>query len=66
MIQLHELHEFTEAQARVADCLVRGLRPGTVADDLGLSVHTVRSHVRALFDKAGTANLTALVARLLS
>lgn len=58
--------DLTEAQARVADCLVRGLRPGTVADDLGLSVHTVRTHVRALFDKTGTANLTALVARLLS
>ena len=58
--------DLTEAQARVADCLVRGLRPGTVADDLGLSVHTVRTHVRALFDKTGTANLTALVVRLLS
>ena len=40
---------------------MRGLRPGTVADDLWpLRAPLCETYVRALFDKTGTANLTAL------
>ena len=41
-------------------------RPSTIAAELGLSSHTVRDHVKAIFDKAGVSSRGELVARLFS
>lgn len=62
-----ELFEFTPAECRLAELIVRGLSPEECARRLGISINTVRSQLRALFAKSGTqkqAELVGLLARL--
>jgi DNA-binding CsgD family transcriptional regulator len=48
------LFDLTPAEARIAACLVAGLTVKTTAARQGLSVETVRSHVKSLLLKSGT------------
>jgi DNA-binding CsgD family transcriptional regulator len=52
----------TPAQTKVFDLLCCGLTNGEIADDLGLSIETVRKHVATIFDKTGVNKRSALVA----
>ncbi|MGY2051834.1 helix-turn-helix transcriptional regulator [Methylobacterium sp. JK268] len=57
----------TPAEARLAVHLARGATLAEVAEQHGLSVHTVRTQLAAVFGKTGTgrqAELVALVLRL--
>lgn len=54
----------TPAQTRVAQMLLQGLSPAEVATVLDLSTHTVRSHIRALFEKTQVRRMPALLTRL--
>ena len=54
----------TPAETRVAVALAAGLAPAEVADALGLSVETVRVHLRAAYGKAGVSRQAELVALL--
>lgn len=63
---LARLYGLTDAEARVAAALARALAPADIARTLGISVHTVRTHLRRLFDKTGTAGQTQLLQLLLS
>jgi DNA-binding CsgD family transcriptional regulator len=56
----------TAAQVQVLAFLAQGNTPEEIADILGLSMATVRSHLSALFHRTGTARQAELVARTLS
>jgi DNA-binding CsgD family transcriptional regulator len=65
--RLREAFSLTAAQARVASLLLDGARPKAMAEALGLSVHTVRTHLASVYEKtetAGQADLSRLLMRL--
>lgn len=58
------LYGLTGREREVAELLIRGLATDEVAERLTISRHTVRDHVKAIFQKAGVSSrpeLTALV-----
>lgn len=63
---LRRLYGLTETEVRVAVLVTRGqgLRP--IADELSLSVTTVKTHLRHIFDKTGTGRQAELVRLLLT
>jgi DNA-binding CsgD family transcriptional regulator len=59
------LHGLTPRERDVAALIVRGLGTAAVAEGLGISHHTLRDHLKAIFAKTGVrsrAELTALLA----
>jgi DNA-binding CsgD family transcriptional regulator len=55
---------FTRTEAEVAVALVEGLSYDEIAKKLGVSYHTVHTHIKAVHTKAGvatTGQLTALI-----
>ncbi|WP_421620790.1 helix-turn-helix transcriptional regulator [Alkalilimnicola ehrlichii] len=58
---LAELHGLTEAEARVAAELVTGASPGQVAELLGVTDHTVRTQLKAVFRKMRVSRQADLV-----
>ena len=54
----------TAAEARVALMLAEGQGPQTIADSRGVSINTVRTQVRNLYDKLGVSRQGELAARL--
>jgi len=63
---LRDLFSFSPAEARVAVALLGGASADRAAEDLGLSVFTVRAHIRRLLEKTGVnrqAELMTLLAR---
>jgi DNA-binding CsgD family transcriptional regulator len=63
---LREYFDLTAAESRVALLLCAGHVPKEVARQLRVSVSTVRSHLRALLEKTGTARQTELIQLLSS
>lgn len=64
---LTQLYGLTPAEGRVALCVARGEPFAAIASTLGLSVNTVKTHTRRIFDKAGVrrqAEFSAAMARL--
>ncbi|WP_240201664.1 helix-turn-helix transcriptional regulator [Pseudomonas sp. PDNC002] len=61
---LGELFGLTPAEQRLGDLLVRGLTPEHCAEQLGTSINTVRSQLRALFRKTRTSRQAELVSLL--
>jgi len=57
---------FTPAERRVAALIRRGAPPKQVADELGIALPTVKSHLQALFGKTGTRRQAELVHVLLT
>lgn len=52
-------HEaLTEREATILSRLARGMSNKEIAADLQISAHTVRSHVRIIFEKIGVSNRT--------
>lgn len=62
--RLRELHDLTRAEADVAVSLASGATLDGAAHALGVSVNTVRTHVRHLFDKFAVQTQGALLQRL--
>jgi DNA-binding CsgD family transcriptional regulator len=62
---LRALFGFTLAEARIATALANGATATTMATDLGISITTVRSHLRTLMQKSGAASQSRLIAVLL-
>jgi DNA-binding CsgD family transcriptional regulator len=58
--------DLTPAEARVGIALARGRSPDEIAVSNGVSISTVRTQLRALFAKTGTARQTELVGVLAS
>lgn len=59
--QLAEIFQFTPAECRLAELLAKGHTPDVCATQLGVSITTVRSQLRALFRKTGTERQAELV-----
>lgn len=57
------LHLLTPAEFRSAHLASDGLRNEDIATHLGVSVNTVRAHLRAVFDKLGIHHRGELVSR---
>lgn len=62
---LAALYGLTGAEVRVAHLLTRGLSPAEVASEEGISVSTVRSHLKRVFEKTGTHRQGELIQLLL-
>jgi PAS domain S-box-containing protein len=61
-----KLFGLTFAEARVVVELVKGKRPQEVADDLGVSLNTVRNHLKQIFSKTNTGRQSELISLVLS
>lgn len=55
---------FTERESEVAAFLAAGVSNQEIADALFISVHTVKSHLKAIFQKTGAVSRTQAVARI--
>jgi DNA-binding CsgD family transcriptional regulator len=59
-----ECYELTEREREVTRLLVSGLTTTEIASALGISSHTLRDHVKAVFAKFGVRSRPELTARL--
>lgn len=64
--QLRELFGLTPAEANVTAVIVEGLSSKQVAARLGMSHHTVRSHLRSIFCKLGVKRQTDLLCAIMN
>jgi len=63
---LRSLYGMTPSEAYIAGALAADQSPKEIANDLGLSLSTVRSHLFAVRTKIGASSQTDLLRRLLS
>lgn len=63
---LLEAYGFTDRELQIVVMLARGLATRQIAGQLYLSPHTVRDHVKAIFDKARVNSRGELVGKLFS
>ena len=56
--------EFTESELKVLRLVGAGERDQDIADELGVSINTVRTHLRVMMDKTGIRSRTALAVRV--
>ncbi len=61
---LREVYDLSAVEADVAARLCGGWAPGRIAEALGISIHTVRSYVKAIFFKLGVHRQAEAVARI--
>ncbi|MFR9723114.1 LuxR C-terminal-related transcriptional regulator [Streptomyces sp. MS19] len=59
-----DAYELTERESQVTQCIARGLPTGRIAHELHLSPHTVRDHVKAVFEKVRVSSRGELVGKL--
>lgn len=64
-VALQRLYGLTSTEARVAALLAKGDSVAEIADYLGNTAYTIRTHLRHIFDKTGTARQVDLVHLLL-
>jgi DNA-binding NarL/FixJ family response regulator len=50
----------------VVDALLAGTQPGRIAQDLGISVHTVRNHLKSIYRRLGVHSKHELFAMFMS
>jgi DNA-binding NarL/FixJ family response regulator len=61
---LAEAYELTAREQEITELIARGLGTADIATRLFLSRHTVRDHVKAVFDKVHVSSRGELVAKL--
>ncbi|MFJ8077211.1 LuxR C-terminal-related transcriptional regulator [Streptomyces sp. NPDC096176] len=59
-----DAYELTGRETEVTQCIARGLPTGEIAKHLHLSPHTVRDHIKAIFEKVGVSTRGELVGKL--
>nr|WP_232328437.1 helix-turn-helix transcriptional regulator [Kibdelosporangium sp. MJ126-NF4]CEL21783.1 FIG01130175: hypothetical protein [Kibdelosporangium sp. MJ126-NF4]CTQ92563.1 FIG01130175: hypothetical protein [Kibdelosporangium sp. MJ126-NF4] len=59
-----DAYGLSERELEITQCVSRGLPTGEIADQLFLSPHTVRDHIKAIFEKVGVSSRGELVGRL--
>jgi DNA-binding CsgD family transcriptional regulator len=59
-----QAYDLTDRERQVTRLIARGAGTAEIADQLYLSAHTVRDHVKAIFAKVGVSSRGELVARL--
>lgn len=65
ILSLENPYGLSRSEYRVCHLMKSGLLPKALADELGKSPATVRSHLRSIFAKTGTSNQTELLFRLM-
>jgi DNA-binding CsgD family transcriptional regulator len=61
---LMSAYELTPREQEVTRLILQGAATGQIADELVISVHTVRQHLKSIFDKAGVRSRRDLVAKI--
>jgi DNA-binding CsgD family transcriptional regulator len=64
--RLRQLFGLTPVETEVASRLVKGMDLAAIGDDLGITIHTARGHLKQLFAKTGTHRQPELVGVLLT
>jgi DNA-binding CsgD family transcriptional regulator len=59
-----QAYDLTDREQQITSLIARGAGTADIADELFLSPHTVRDHVKAIFAKVGVSSRGELVARL--
>ncbi|BAG21067.1 MULTISPECIES: helix-turn-helix domain-containing protein [Streptomyces] len=59
-----DAYELTDRETEVTQFIARGLPTGEIAAQLHLSPHTVRDHIKAVFEKVGVSSRGELVGKL--
>jgi len=59
-----QAYDLTEREQQITRLIARGAGTAEIADELSLSTHTVRDHVKAIFAKVGVSSRGELVAKL--
>lgn len=62
---LASIFNFTPAEVRLADQVILGCSPRQAAENLGVTIHTVRTYLKRLYHKAGVRTQAALVRALI-
>lgn len=60
-----DLYGLTPTERRTLEFLIAGQRPADIAHSLGVSLLTVRAHIRSLYDKTGRRGVPALISLFL-
>ena len=61
---LMSAYELTRREQDVTRLILQGVATSQIADELVISVHTVRQHLKSIFDKAGVRSRRDLVAKI--
>lgn len=61
MARLVDKYRLTPAELRLAMALLSGHRPESAAQELGVTIHTVRTYLKRLYRKAGVRSQSTLV-----
>ncbi|WTR14436.1 helix-turn-helix transcriptional regulator [Streptomyces sp. NBC_00138] len=59
-----DAYELSEREVQVTQYIARGLSTAEIAKQLFLSPHTVRDHIKAIFEKVGVSSRGELVGRI--
>jgi DNA-binding CsgD family transcriptional regulator len=59
-----QAYDLTDREQQITGLIARGAGTAEIAEELFLSAHTVRDHVKAIFAKVGVSSRGELVARL--
>jgi DNA-binding CsgD family transcriptional regulator len=59
-----EAYGLTDREVEVARMIARGMKTAEIAERLFLSAHTVRDHVKAIFEKVGVSSRGEMVAKV--
>jgi DNA-binding CsgD family transcriptional regulator len=59
-----QAYDLTEREQQVTSLIARGAGTAEIAEELFLSTHTIRDHVKTIFQKVGVTSRGELVARL--
>lgn len=60
------VYNFSSTQAQIVKLIVQGDDPAAIADDLGITINTVRTHLQRAYDKSGARSRQALVRAVLN
>lgn len=62
--RLQRRFQFTAAELRLVEVLLDGKRPDLAAEELGVTIHTVRTYLKRLYRKLGVHSQASLVCAL--
>lgn len=62
---LINFYELTDTEARVTQALMSGRRVEDITEDFGVSVNTVRTHLKKIFNKTGVSSQADLIRLIL-